>query len=246
MNQVRTELVAELLGVIGPGISINDVKTYCRIAPIVAGRTQFDREYVLERLISEGVLLIREARVLVNQTILVKFLEEKLAGGDQVAWNLVEATDDSLAIEAKFPRDLLERIGQAGETAVVEELKRQLAPELHEQIDQVSLRDDTAGFDIWAPLVTKSTGFARLEVKTCSRPGKDFLFFLSRNEARVAVGTQNWFLVGVVRLDEVLTVLGHLPLHNFSALLPNDTSSRSRWESASVRLPKSRFRPGLP
>lgn len=246
MNQVRTELVAELLGVVGSGISFNDIKTHCRIAPIAAGRTQFDREYVLERLFNDGVLLLREARVAVDQTTLVRFLEEKLAEGDQLAWNLVESIDDSIAIESKFPRDLLEQVGQAGETAVVEELKRQLTPELHEQIDQVSLRDDTAGFDIWAPLVRKSTGFAKLEVKTCSRPGKDFLFFLSRNETRVAVSSQNWFLVGVIRLNGMLTVLGHVPHHSFSALLPNDTSSSSRWESASVRLPKVLFRPGLP
>ena len=229
MKPLQADLAAELLAVVGSGIQVNDLKTHCRIAPITAGKTQFDRQRVLEDLMEVGVLVVKDTRVFTNGNALIRFLSSQLADGDRIAWELAVAGGELEATEAKFPRELLEQIGLEGELTVIEELKRQLASDLHDQIDHISLFDDTVGFDIRAPLTSMSSGFSCLEVKTSSRPGEDFRFFISRNETRAAATIRNWFLVGVVRLNGVASVIGHLRYHNFAAYLPSDVHSNSRW-----------------
>jgi len=246
MKPPRVDLIADLLEVVGSGIQVNDLRKHCRLAPVAAGKTQFDRQRLLEELVENGVLIVRDRRVFSNRGALGRLLSSSLANGDTAAWQLFEGDGGSKSVEAKFPSELLAQLGLEGELAVISELKRQLSLDLHDQIDHVSLRDDSAGFDIRSPLTTMSSGFSALEVKTSSRPGEDFRFYISRNETLSASSIRNWFLVGVVRSQGVSSLIGHLRYESFAAYLPKDSHSNSRWESASVSVPKRLFEQGLP
>jgi hypothetical protein len=126
------------------------------------------------------------------------------------------------------------------------ELLKQIPPHFHAQIKQVSLKDDTLGFDIQAP--SDSLGrLIRLEVKTTTRPaGAKFGFFLSRNEARMSQEIEDWFLVAVQIQNGRPQLLGFATPKQLTGYFPVDVSEDSSWQSVRCFFDVTLFNQGLP
>lgn len=145
-------------------------------------------------------------------------------------------------------QELRELIGNAGEEAVLTACRENLVAlgrrDLAARVQQVSLIDDTLGYDVHAPSVT---GTARLlEVKSSGRivPGA-FAFYLSRNE--YDTGRRNpdsWALVACTWDGAAAQVVGWCRAIALTAYLPVDGSGR--WTEAFVHLPQTLLSRGLP
>lgn len=242
----REELILEVLKAANDRISIQDFDILCQLAPATSGKSYYDRLRVAERLIAEGIIEKVDNRLKIVATDVPEWLKQGMLGGSQISWEIFETIDTKGKIEEKIDLELLATIGLDGEKEVIRQLKLNLPTLLGSRINHISLTDDSAGFDIYSPSTTQHDRFYLLEVKTSSRPGSDFRFFISRNEARIASQNENWRLVAVRRDPSGYTVLGHLRYAHFSEILPVDSSSFAKWNSASVTFPVDLIVPGLP
>ena len=157
-----------------------------------------------------------------------------------------DAAEDALRarVQAANDQELRERIGAAGEVAVVAACRRELEQfghhELATRVQQVSLVNDTLGYDVYAPSIAGPS--RRLEVKTTTRlaPGI-FSFFLSRNEYEVgrrepdawALVTCSWDKLGDAQ------VIGWCRASALTPYLPSD--GNGHWTEAKVRIPRARL-----
>ncbi|WP_350350470.1 DUF3883 domain-containing protein [Microbacterium sp. A8/3-1] len=138
-------------------------------------------------------------------------------------------------------------IGAAGEAAVIEACRAELKSlghvELAAKVMQVSLLDDTLGYDVSAPTLT---GQARLlEVKTTMQYHRDlFVFFLSRNEFEIGRHSRAWAMVACEAVGGSAQVIGWCRASAIAPYLPADR--RGRWTEARIRLPRSVLLEGLP
>lgn len=189
------------------------------------------RKRVLEELINSKVVVLDESRlslgILKDCSWLLKGLEE----GSADAWAIVDAFPRK---SRKFDPDskLLNEIGMKGELFVLNELKRILPENTHNRIRQVSLTDDSAGFDITAPSTVNEDAQIFLEVKTSTRPGNRFNFYLSRNEFETARSTKNWYLLLVRLTDLEANLFGYLEGASLLNYFPQDTTKGFSWTSA--------------
>jgi hypothetical protein len=141
-------------------------------------------------------------------------------------------------------------VGLAGEAAVVEECRADLVSlgraDLGAAVHQVSLLDDSFGYDVAAPTIAGPT--RRLEVKTSRQaPNAIFEFFLTRNEYEA--GRREpvaWALVACTfDVDEnSAKVLGWCRAQALQPYLPDDRNGR--WTEALVLLPRSVLFHGIP
>jgi hypothetical protein len=242
----REDLILEVLRAASERISIQDFDVQCQLAPVSLGKSYHDRMRTAESLIEEGLIEKIDDRLRVVGKEVPEWLRLGMLNGSNVAWNIFETIDTKGKIKGKVNQELLLEIGIEGENAVIFELKRFLPTSLATRIKHISLTDDSAGFDISSPSVCLQENYLLLEVKTSSRPGNEFRFFISRNEARVASQNENWRLVAVRRAPDGYKVLGHLRYTHFSDILPIDSSAFSKWESASINIPTDLIVPGLP
>ncbi len=145
-------------------------------------------------------------------------------------------------------QELRELIGSAGENAVLSACTDNLVAlgrrDLADRVQQVSLVDDTLGYDIYAPSVTGSVRF--LEVKTSGRNSSGaFTFYLSRNEYNIGrVNPNSWALIACSWDGTEAQVVGWCRAVALSAYLPVDGSGR--WTEALVCLPLTLLASGLP
>lgn len=242
----REELILEVLRAASDRISVKDFDIQCQLAPATSGKSYYDRLRAAERLVEDGIIEKIDDRLRIVAKQAPKWLKEGLLAGSPISWDILETIDTKGKIQGKIDLELLATIGFEGEIEVIRQLKASLSPALSGRIKHISLTDDSAGFDIAAPSVVQHDYACLLEVKTSSRPGKEFRFFISRNEARIASLNENWRLVAVLRRDKCYQILGHLTYAHFSSILPNDTSPFAKWESASISLPTDLVVPGLP
>jgi hypothetical protein len=154
-----------------------------------------------------------------------------------------------LALANKFDSTGHSETGDLGERHVVTQCRAELTrlgrPDLVPAVRQVSLISDQLGYDVVTPDAAGS--ILRLEVKTTRRPAtRDVSFFLSRNEAQVAVRDAHWRLVAC-RIDEggVVTTIGSCPGGSLTPIFPAD-SNRGRWTAASLVMAVADLVPGLP
>jgi Domain of unknown function (DUF3883) len=159
-----------------------------------------------------------------------------------------------VALARKVDEQRLRELGVAGEQLVVEACRAHLQGrgryDLAARVHQVSLIDDTLGFDITAP---DCAGVRhRLEVKaTAALPGR-VQFYLSRNEARVGLGDRNWSLVVVRRtFDLSLEIAGWTTAAPLHPALPDDKPGATaelhgEWASARLAVADNVLTPGLP
>ncbi len=141
-------------------------------------------------------------------------------------------------------------VGSIGEEIVMQHAKAELKsfghPELASKVRQVSLYDDTAGYDIAAPCLDLSDRL--LEVKSTTRDSDPLTVFLSRNEADTGLEHANWSLV-VCLVDDVENragqVIGWLSGVSLGEHLPAD-AVHGAWESARLSIPRAWLVSGLP
>lgn len=242
----REELILEVLKAASDRISIRDFDFLCQLAPSTSGKSYYDRLRVAERLIVEGIIEKVDDRLRIVAMDIPLWLRQGMLDGSQISWEIFEVIDTKGKIKAKIDLELLATIGLDGENEVIRQLKQELPPSIATKVKHVSLEDDSAGFDISSPSISQHDMHCLLEVKTSSRPGDDFRFFISRNEARVASLNENWRLVAVLREQTRYKILGHLRYAHFSEALPVDSSPYGKWQSATVILPIDLIVPSLP
>jgi hypothetical protein len=139
----------------------------------------------------------------------------------------------------------LSAIGLKGEFFVLELLQRQLPTHAQSAIKHVSLTDDSAGYDIEAPLNETGTT-CYLEVKTTTRPTGSFRFFLSRNEWRTSTRKPNWFLVLVSLTPQTSELFGHLDSGSLANYMPEDRHRDFPWQVTRGSLSRDDVFSGLP
>lgn len=152
-----------------------------------------------------------------------------------------------IAAGLRFDADLLRRIGDVGEDAVMKQCQSFLVqhdhPELARLVRRVSLLSDQLGYDIVSPNLAGVE--IQLEVKCFSGRRPDF--YLTRNEYEVGVRLRNWALV-LCRMDgyDDAEVVGWTTLDPMRESLPLDRDLSVAWQTARVRLDWLDVHPGLP
>ena len=245
-NNSWQELVLEVLRAAREGLSINDFTVRCQLAPIEIGKSYQDRLRVADKLLSDGTIFLDDGFMRIGLKDSPVWLTEDLKQGLDVAWDILTVIDPSQKLGNKFDRLFNEELGYDGEMAVIAELHSRLHESVHHRIHHVSLIDDSAGFDIRSPSALDPSESLLLEVKTTSRPGEQFSFFISRNEARVGSLNANWRLIGVIKDPHGFSILGSLSFMQISSFLPIDQVENGRWESAKISIPRSTFLENLP
>lgn len=240
------EISLEILTAARLGVAVRDFEIQCRLAPMENGKSFFDRIRVAESLIRDKLITIEDGYLKLSTKVVPESLIENLKTGSVVAWKILDCIEPPGRFLQKIDQELLARIGLDGELAVIKSLQNNLPAEDAHRIKHISLVDDSVGFDIQAPSVRDIQLNLLLEVKTSVRPGDDFNFYISRNEARVAQQNSNWFLIGVESTPGGYNILGRLAFNLFSDFLPVNQSPYGQWESAKIVIPKKMFTAGLP
>lgn len=153
-------------------------------------------------------------------------------------------------VERLFDDARLKLIGSIGEEVVVLKARGDLIslghPELAEKVRQVSLYNDTAGYDIVAPCLDLSQRL--LEVKSTTKDSDPLIVYLSRNEADTGLSRPNWWLVACL-VDDVENrhgeVIGWISGISLADHFPSD-AVHGAWESTRLSIPRSWFVAGLP
>lgn len=248
-NQIWQEMALEVFSAARSRTSVSDYKKHCQLAPVQAGKSYYDRQRVAEELILQGLIEVDSGNLRLRDSILKnipEWLMNGLSTGFPVAWEIINEIDPSNKISNKIDLDLLSEIGQNGELEVLKQLMINLPSSVVNRIKHVSLTDDSAGFDIFAPSVLNSDETLLLEVKTSSKPGNLFNFFISRNEVKIASKNMNWRLVAVRRGPEGYFILGNIFFDQFSQHLPTNISDLGAWETAKISIPLDHFSKSLP
>jgi Domain of unknown function (DUF3883) len=245
-NQIWNELVLEAVDAASKRMGAKDFELQCRLAPIQNGKSYFDRIRVAEELIRNGLIEVEDGYLKLGSKEIPASLIKELKVGSELAWEILERFEHNNKFSQKIDLEILQQIGLDGEHAVIAELYRKIPDTEHHRIKHISLFDDSAGYDIRAPFLDNHEHSALLEVKTSPRPGKNFIFYLSQNEARVASLNKNWVLLGVTCIESEYKVLGFLFYHQFSNFLPINVDPKAKWESVKMSVPKDYFVPGLP
>jgi hypothetical protein len=204
-----------------------------------------DHQRGLAFLISQGFVIEVDGLLRCGQLERKEWLVGELVSGNNSAWTFVDFFPKS---RWKFNPDdsLKSELGLLGEKFVLNELQNNLDIDLRSQIKHASLLDDGLGYDIESPSSNESRGTVYLEVKTTSRPGQHFDFYISRNEASVGSRLRQWHLVFVKVDNQIPQLLGHCPYSEISQQLPIDRSPGFEWQSTSCRInPRDLFL-GLP
>lgn len=149
-----------------------------------------------------------------------------------------------------FDDAALKEIGNIGEEIVESRLKEELValghPHLAAKVVRVSLFDDTAGYDIWAPCI--GGGERLLEIKSTTRDRDPIVIHISRNEADTGIQRRDWSLV-VCHVSSIENREGEIEgwstVRELSMRFPSD-SPNGLWEIAKVSIPRARLIPGIP
>lgn len=240
-NHIWDEISLEVFKAAKLGMTVKDFELHCRLAPVSIGKSFFDRMRVAESLIKDKFISIEDGYLNINSSDIPEFLFGKLSIGSPTAWEILDCINPSKKYIDKLDQDLLIKIGLDGEYAVINDLKKILPCDSHSRLKHISLIDDSVGYDILSPSLKNVEEYLLLEVKTSVRPGDNFTFFISKNEARVAKRNINWFLIGVELNSNGYKIIGFLNYLMFSDLLPLNQSSQCQWESAKIVISKNLF-----
>lgn len=226
--------------------STDEYTRFSKISEPLPGRGYFDRMKVLNRLIEDGVVYLKGRQIMFRGLENVDWVKRGLISGSKTIWDFVEATEPTENFSRKFENDHLIEIGRTGEAAVIDRLLKVLPAEQCNRVLHVSLTNDAAGYDIFAPSTVDSSNELLLEVKTSVRPGENFAFYLSRNEYRVGSQNPNWYLIFVRVVDSVPEILGYVKANSFQAWLPTEHDDRSKWQSVLINMDVKGMSPDLP
>lgn len=200
---------------------------------------------VADFLIEQGLVEVEDGRLRLGTLVRFDLLESELGVGSLEAWEIVDAFP---ARSRKYEpdNDLLAQIGLLGELHVIQELRSELPESEQDKILHTSLFDDSAGFDIASPSIMNPSQRVHLEVKTSTRPGNRFVFYLSRNEFEKAIQLNNWFLV-LVKIDNgQATLFGYLEASSLKGYFPLDIAESFSWTVSKGAFSQDDLRRGLP
>ncbi len=226
--------------------SIDDYIRFGKISSPLPGVAYLDRMKVLDQLIDDGVVYLEDRKICFRSIESASWVERGLLSGSTAIWKFADFADPHSVIVGKFDSAHQAEIGAVGEDAVLALLHRSVPKGEHHRIKQISLTNDGAGFDVLAPSIVDLSKNSLLEVKTSSRPGKMFSFFISRNEFRVGKQNLNWHIAAVRIENEVPRVLGHLDISFFESWIPLEHDSRAEWQSMKLTVRDEDFEEGLP
>ncbi|UOE44960.1 protein NO VEIN domain-containing protein [Agromyces larvae] len=132
-----------------------------------------------------------------------------------------------------------ERVGAAGEAALVELLKSRTTG----RVEQVSAWSDGYGYDIE---VVRGGNADHLEVKSTTRQGR-IAVYLSRHEFDVMRRDESWSLV-LVRLNPELVVvgIGVVPNQWIIEHAPRDVDASASWATCKLEIPPEVVEDGIP
>ena len=216
--------------------STDDYLRFSKISNPLPGRGYLDRMKVLNWLIDDGVIYLKDRQIYFSSLDNVDWVSNGLITGSKTVWDFVETAEPNGNFSQKFDGDRLKAIGRLGEQAVMDFLYECLPVDQHHRILQVSQTNDAAGYDIFSPSLRNLSENLLLEVKTTVRPGSDFDFYLSRNENRVGTRNPNWYLIFVRITDSIPSILGHVKASCFQSWLPTEQDDRSSWETVKITM----------
>lgn len=225
-------------------IEENDFKRFALMSKKF-GEQYFDLITALENLIEDRVIEVVDGRLRLIGIEDPQLFTQQIMDGQPWVWDLFDALP---AKYRKFNPDQTAQVllGSNGELAVMEELKRVVPEDLRGKIIRVSEISDHYGYDIEFPSRFEDKGQMALEVKTTSRPGDYFRFYLTRNEYRAGLELANWNLVFVQLIAGEYEIVGHLPHNEIRESVPQARDADWTWESVTAVMHKSEFFPGLP
>lgn len=156
---------------------------------------------------------------------------------------------DGLA--SKFDDTQQRLVGSIGEELVLATARSEFQalgrPDLARQVQQISMHNDRAGFDIAAPRLDGSVRL--LEVKSTTSLDPHAFVYVSRNEFEVGRRHQrDWALV-VCQITDTTARVGHVVGWCSSDLIQEQApveASRGRWETLRAEIEIHRLSPSLP
>ncbi|WP_158716836.1 protein NO VEIN domain-containing protein [Streptomyces rimosus] len=165
--------------------------------------------------------------------------EDALRTADGLGINPEAAYGQLKAVWGKVDSAERERIGAAGELALVDLLSSVLSA----KVEHVAAWSDGYGYDI---AVSDALCTAHLEIKTTVRRGR-LSVHLTRNEYEVMRRDPCWELVavrlGASRKPEAVATV---PRDWLAKQVPADRGSRGRWEACRLDVPPDVPIPGIP
>lgn len=225
--------------------TVDDYKRRCNLIPPEPGKNRYFRLKVLDEMLQQGLVRITNERLSVGEIEAGSSLAAELLNGDGAAWDFVEKNFSETSAR-KFDDKHLKKIGLDGESWVVNEYRNRLPNSMCDRVIHVSLKDDTAGFDIVAPSLNYETHIQHIEVKTSVRRATHFEFYISRNEYEVGASDERWVLLLVKKEEGSYLPFGHLFHSSLVSMVPKDVTDIARWQSVKIRLSSSSVFEGLP
>ncbi|WP_167975732.1 protein NO VEIN domain-containing protein [Lentzea indica] len=164
---------------------------------------------------------------------------DALRAADLLGLSEVEAYGEITAVWGKVDLEHRQRVGSAGELALV----KLLAENVQAEIDHVAAVSDGYGYDI---AVRRELLALHLEVKSTLRRGR-LSVHLSRHEFNTMRKDVGWHLVAVRLTGELApAAIATVPSNWISAHAPVDRTSSGRWESCRLEVPPEVLEPGIP
>lgn len=205
-----------------------------------------DRMRVMELLISEGIVKLENRLLRMGNLSNIGKISSALQSGNKWAWKFLKNSHLEQIEEKIFDYNQLKAIGDRGERFIVELLQSKLPKPVHKNIEQVSLRDDSLGFDIICPSLTDYEKLVCLEVKTTTRPDRDFNFFITRREYEVSQKRDQWRLVLVRISNDEPVLVGHVSRHVLCDRVPKNADENVSWATLKVKCKDEWIEESLP
>lgn len=164
---------------------------------------------------------------------------DALRAAELLGLSAVEAHGEIAVLWGKVDLEHRQRIGAAGEIALVE----LLAKSIPASVEHVAAVSDGYGYDI---AVHTDPTAVHLEVKSTLRRGR-LTVHLSRHEFDTMRRDAQWHLVAVRLTDELRpAAIATVPNEWISAQAPADRTSAGRWASCQLEVPIEVLKPGIP
>lgn len=227
------EIISESL----KGTYYEDFKRKIKLRPFgVDSSTEYFAN-IFKQLVDLNVIKVVDDRLRFVCLENIPWISDALLKGETEAWLLASKIENVLNKTFKFDASKLLEIGAEGEKFVLNELKLKIVNELHNRIQQISLIDDTVGYDIKSPSTKNSEKTELLEIKTSTRCNENYFeFFLSRNEYNVGLKNSNWSIVAVQIKNNQPSILGYIKVHQIESKMPKNVDSTATWESVRLRI----------
>lgn len=162
-----------------------------------------------------------------------------VTAGEALGLTPSEVYEQLLSSWGKVDTAARERVGAAGEAALVELLRERSDA----VVEHVSTWSDGFGYDV---AYSAGTVSGHLEVKSTTRLGR-FTAYLSRHEYEVMLRDPDWTLVAVrVTTGFVLAGVGSVPSDWVAANVPQDIGAFGSWAGVKLDVPAEVISDGIP